>query len=169
MVNAGISFALGKGGKITTSRVAMAHEINDLRAQVAELTAMVSQLTALHSNFKFDSMRPFPDTPENHWAYEYVAKLAAEGIIEGYPDGNFSGERSMTRYEYAAMLYRALQKGFAIDERVIDEFEPELGRLSVERIKGELNQKDKIERVRVNNKEADRDVYGTKINVGKVW
>lgn len=169
MVNAGVSFALGKGGKVTTSRVAMAHEINDLRAQVAELTAMVSQLTALHSNFKFDSMRPFPDTPENHWAYEYVAKLAAEGIVEGYPSGNFDGERTMTRYEYAAMLYRALEKGFAIDERVIDEFEPELGRLSVERIKGELNQKDKIERVRVNNKEADRDVYGTKINVGKVW
>ena len=169
MVNAGVSFALGRGGKITNTRVATVHEINDLRRQVAELTAIVSQLTALHSNFKFDSMRPFPDTPENHWAYEYIGKLAAEGIVEGYPDGNFSGDRTMTRYEFGAMLYRALEKGFAIDERLINEFEPEIGRLSVERIKGELNQKEKVERIRLNDKGEDRDVYGGKITVGKTW
>ena len=168
MVNAGISFALGKGGKINNSRVAMTHEINDLRQQVAYLSAVVAQMAA-QSGYQFTDMKPFPDTPENHWAYEYVAKLAAEGIIEGYPDGNFSGDRTMTRYEYAAMLFRALEKGFQLDTRVIDEFEPELGRLSVERIRGEQNQKNKIERVRVNDSGEDRDVYGGKITVGKTW
>ena len=168
MVNAGVSFALGKGGKVNASRVAMTHEINDLRQQVAYLSAVVAQM-AEQTGYQFTDMKAFPDTPENHWAYEYVAKLAAEGIVEGYPSGNFDGDRTMTRYEFAAMLFRALEKGFQLDKRVIDEFEPELGRLSVERIRGEQNQKNKIERVRVNNKEADRDVYGTKINVGKVW
>ena len=168
MVNAGVSFALGKGGKINNSRVAMTHEINDLRQQVAYLSAVVAQMAA-QSGYQFTDMKPFPDTPENHWAYEYVAKLAAEGIIEGYPDGNFSGDRTMTRYEYAAMLFRALEKGFQLDTRVIDEFEPELGRLSVERIRGEQNQKNKIERVRVNDSGEDRDVYGGKITVGKTW
>lgn len=168
MVNAGVSFALGKGGKVNTSRVAMTHEINDLRQQVAYLSAVVAQMAA-NSGYQFNDMKAFPDTPENHWAYEYIAKLAAEGIIEGYPDGNFSGDRTMTRYEYAAMLFRALEKGFQLDTRVIDEFEPELGRLSVERIKGEQNQKNKIERVRVNDSGEDRDVYGGKINVGKNW
>ena len=146
----------------------MTHEINDLRQQVAYLSAVVAQL-ASQNGYQFTDMKPFPDTPENHWAYEYIAKLAAEGIIEGYPDGNFSGDRTMTRYEYAAMLFHALEKGFQLDKRVIDEFEPELGRLSVERIRGEQNQKNKIERVRVNDSGEDRDVYGGKINVGKNW
>ncbi|MBO5245383.1 MAG: YadA-like family protein, partial [Selenomonadales bacterium] len=172
MVNAGVSFALGKGGKINNSRVAMAHEINDLRQQVAYLTAMVAQLSEF-AGYQFNDLKPFPDTPDNHWAYEYVAKLAAEGIVEGYPngnfDGNFDGSRTMTRYEFAAMLYRALEKGFRLDARIIDEFEPELGRLSVERIRGEQNQKNKIERVRVNDSTPDRDAYGGKISVGKTW
>ena len=168
MVNAGISFALGKGGKVNASRVAAAHEINDLRQQVAYLSAVVAQMAA-QTGYQFTDMKPFPDTAENHWAYEYVSKLAAEGIIDGYPDGNFSGDRTMTRYEFAAMLFRALEKGIQLDTRVIDEFEPELGRLSVERIKGEQNQKNKIERVRINDEAPDRDVYGGKINVGKNW
>ena len=168
MVNAGVSFALGKGGKVNASRVAMTHEINDLRQQVAYLSAVVTQL-ASQSGYQFTDMKPFPDTAENHWAYEYVAKLAAEGIIEGYPSGNFDGERMMTRYEFAAMLFRALEKGITLDTRIIDEFEPELGRLSVERIKGEQNHKNKIERVRINSDAPDRDVYGGKINVGKTW
>ncbi|MBR0325712.1 MAG: S-layer homology domain-containing protein, partial [Selenomonadales bacterium] len=135
MVNAGVSFALGKGGKVNTSRVAMTHEINDLRQQVAYLSAVVAQL-ASQNGYQFTDMKPFPDTAENHWAYEYVAKLAAEGIVEGYPSGNFDGDRTMTRYEFAAMLFHALEKGITLDTRVINEFEPELGRLSVERIKG---------------------------------
>lgn len=168
MVNAGVSFALGKGGKVNASRVAMTHEINDLRQQVAYLSAVVAQMAA-QSGYQFTDMKPFPDTAENHWAYEYVAKLAAEGIVEGYPSGNFDGDRTMTRYEFAAMLFHALEKGITLDTKIIDEFEPELGRLSVERIKGEQNQKEKIERVRVNDSGEDRDVYGGKITVGKNW
>ncbi|MBQ1249219.1 MAG: S-layer homology domain-containing protein, partial [Selenomonadales bacterium] len=168
MVNAGVSFALGKGGKVNASRVAAVHEINELRQQVAYLSAVVAQM-AEQTGYQFTDMKPFPDTPENHWAYEYIAKLAAEGIVEGYPNGNFDGDRTMTRYEFAAMLFHALEKGITLDTKIIDEFEPELGRLSVERIKGEQNQKEKIERVRLNNTAPDRDAYGGKINVGKNW
>lgn len=168
MVNAGVSFALGKGGKVNKTRVAMTHEITELRQQVAVLTAMFNQM-ASEAGYKLDTTADFPDVPENHWAYEYVAKLAGAGIIEGYPDGNFVGDRAMTRYEFAAMLFRALEKGVSIDERMLDEFEPELGRLHVERIKGEQNSRKKIERVRLNDKDADRDVYGSKINVGQTW
>ena len=164
MVNAGVSFALGKGGKISNTRVAVTHEILELRQQVAEMNAMFNRLAAA-TGHSLDEIQQFPDVPENHWAYEYVGKLAAAGIIEGYPDGNFSGDRTMTRYEFATMLFKAIDKGAIIDERMLDEFEPEIGRLHVERIKGEQNSRKKIERVRLNDKDADRDVYGGKITI----
>ena len=102
-----------------------------------------------------DKMKIFPDVAENHWAYEYVGKLAAAGIIEDYPDGKFSGDRMMSRYEFAAMLYRAMQ--------IINEFAPEMGRIRVDRISGEDGDRDKIERVRVNAVKGERDHYGNKI------
>ncbi len=110
-----------------------------------------------------DKMKIFPDVAENHWAYEYVGKLAAAGIIEGYPDGNFSGDRMMSRYEFAAMLYRAMQKGAQLDSKIINEFAPEMGRIRVDRISGEDGDCDKIERVRVNAVKGERDHYGNKI------
>ena len=102
------------------------------------------------------------DVPENHWAYEYVDGLAAQGIIEGYPDGCFDGNRLMTRYEFAAMLYRFMEKGVQLDSRIIKEFEAELGRVRVDRISGEDKDENKVERVRVNLAE-DKDNYGSKI------
>ena len=120
--------------------------------------------------------KDFPDTPENQWAYDYVATLAGNGIIEGYPDGMFGGDRSMTRYEFAAMFYRALKNGAPVDEnmdRAMDEFESELrqirlDRIRVDRISGDDNDRNKVERVRVNNKDNEekndyRDVYGSRI------
>ena len=104
-----------------------------------------------------------PYVAENHWAYEYVGKLAAAGIIEGYPDGKFSGDRMMSRYEFAAMLYRAIENGAALEEKIIKEFEPELGRIRVDRISGEDGDRDKIERVRVNDTKGERDHYGNKL------
>ena len=160
MVSAGVSFAIGKGGgKVNDSKVAMAHEIADLRAQVAELTAIVTTL-ATKGTYDFSgSPLMFPDIPENHWAYEYIEKLSAAGIVEGYPDGNFGGDRTMTRYEFGAMLYRALLNGVDVDTRLLKEFEPELGRISIDHIRGEgLN---KVERVRVIQAD-DRDNYGGK-------
>ena len=96
-------------------------------------------------------------------AYEYIAKLAGNGYIEGYPDGNFGGDRLMTRYEFAAMLYRAIENGAALEEKIIKEFEPELGRIRVDRISGEDGDRDKIERVRVNDTKGERDHYGNKL------
>ena len=160
MVNAGVTFALDRKNNVSNSRVAMAHEIKDLRDQVAALTALVSQIAG-KANPLLDTVM-FPDVPENHWAYDYVENLQKRGIIEGYPDGNFAGDRSMTRYEYAAMLYRALEKGFPVDGRLLKEFEAELGRIRIDRIKGADDDANKVERVRVNDYE-DRDDYGSKL------
>lgn len=160
MVNAGVTFALDRKNNVSNSRVAMAHEIQDLRDQVAALTALVSQIAG-KGNPLLDTVM-FPDVPENHWAYDYVESLQKRGIIEGYPDGNFAGDRSMTRYEYAAMLYRALEKGFPVDGRLLKEFEAELGRIRIDRIKGADDDANKVERVRVNDYE-DRDDYGSKL------
>ena len=161
MVNAGVSFSLDRTNHVSNSRTAMAREILDLRAEVTELKAMVAKGGL--GSIAEDKMKIFPDVAENHWAYEYVGKLAAAGIIEGYPDGKFSGDRMMSRYEFAAMLYRAMQKGAQLDSKIIKEFEPELGRIRVDRISGEDGDRDKIERVRVNDTKGERDHYGNKL------
>ena len=161
MVNAGVSFSLDRTNHVSNSRTAMAREILDLRAEVTELKAMVAKGGL--GSIAEDKMKIFPDVAENHWAYEYVGKLAAAGIIEGYPDGKFSGDRMMSRYEFAAMLYRAMQKGAQLDSKIINEFAPEMGRIRVDRISGEDGDRDKIERVRVNAVKGERDHYGNKI------
>ena len=161
MVNAGVSFSLDRTNHVSNSRTAMAREILDLRAEVTELKAMVAKGGL--GSIAEDKMKIFPDVAENHWAYEYVGKLAAAGIIEGYPDGKFSGDRMMSRYEFAAMLYRAIENGAALEEKIIKEFEPELGRIRVDRISGEDGDRDKIERVRVNDTKGERDHYGNKL------
>ena len=161
MVNMGISFALDRTNRVNDSKVAMAKELVDLRKQVADLTVLVMQNnTKGYSNI--DVNRLFPDVAENHWAYEYITSLAKQGIIEGYPDGNFAGDRLMTRYEFAALLYRAMQKGANVDSKLISEFEAELGRIRVDRIQGNDTDTDKIERVRVNT-DKNRDHYGSEV------
>lgn len=163
MVNAGISFSLDRTARVSNSRTAMAKEIVDLRANVANLTALVGQLTAgMGGTIEMDRMKLFPDVPENHWAYEYIGRLAAAGIIDGYPDGMFNGNRMMSRYEFAAMLYRALEKGVKLDHKLVREFEPEMGRIHVARISGADGDRGKIERVRVYSGD-NRDHYGSKL------
>ena len=163
MVNAGISFSLDRTARVSNSRTAMAKEIVDLRANVANLTALVGQLTAgMGGTIEMDRMKLFPDVPENHWAYEYIGRLAAAGIVEGYPDGIFNGNRMMSRYEFAAMLYRALEKGVKLDHKLVREFEPEMGRIHVARISGADGDRGKIERVRVYGGD-NRDHYGSKL------
>ena len=163
MVNAGISFSLDRTARVSNSRTAMAKEIVDLRANVANLTALVGQLTAgMGGTIEMGRMKLFPDVPENHWAYEYIGRLAAAGIVEGYPDGMFNGNRMMSRYEFAAMLYRALEKGVKLDHKLVREFEPEMGRIHVARISGADGDIGKIERVRVYGGD-NRDHYGSKL------
>ena len=181
MVNAGVSVKLGQGNHVSTSKVAMAKEIVDLRDENKDLKkrldTMEQKMNSILGILDMGKKKDFPDVPENHWAYEYVATLAGNGIIEGYPDGEFKGDRSMTRYEFAAMFYRALKNGAPVDDnmdRAMNEFEPELrqirlDRIRVDRISGKDNDRNKVERVRVNNEDDManndyRDVYGSHIS-----
>ena len=117
----------------------MAKEIIDLNNQVKELTALVHSMLGTISPIDPSKSAAFPDVPANHWAYEYVSKLAGNGILKGYPDGTFQGDRTMTRYEFAAMLYRAMQNGAAIDGRLLKEFKPELDRIRVDETAGNID------------------------------
>lgn len=163
MVNAGVSFALDRTNHVSNSRTALAREVIDLRGQLAVMGAKMAKMEKALGMLDETKTKLFPDIPANHWAYEYIAKLAGNGYIEGYPDGNFGGDRLMTRYEFAAMLYRAIENGAALEEKIIEEFEPELGRIRVDRISGEDGDRDKIERVRVNDTKGERDHYGNKL------
>ena len=148
MVNAGVSLKLGQGNHVSTSKVAMAKEIKDLRNEVEQLRSALGQVVQGQA---LDPMKIklFPDIPENHWAYEYIATLAGNDIIEGYPDGNFGGDRMMTRYEFGAIVYRAMQRGFEVPARMLKEFEPELERFRVDTIAQNKARQPTIERVRV--------------------
>ena len=148
MVNAGISFKLGSGSShVSTSRVAMAKEIKELRG---ELEAMKSAMLDANAGKKIDTskLQLFPDVPQNHWAYEYVAQLAGNGMIEGYPDGNFAGDRPMTRYEFAAILYRAMTKGAVLSDKILSEFSHELEYFTVDTIAKDKAGNPTIQRVR---------------------
>lgn len=165
MVNAGISVKLGQGNHVSTSRVAMAKEIKDLRKDVADLKAVVNQqsalidkLTGVNSGQLSGSDELFPDVPSNHWAYEYVTKLRQAGILTGYPDGNFAGDRMMTRYEFAAIVYRAIMAGAAANpnlnrdgtlDRLAKEFSGEMKYIRIDTIRKDRNGKPTIQRVRV--------------------
>ena len=118
MVGGGVSVRLGKGGNKLSRE-----ENNALKAQVADLTArMDALLSVLNPNMSKD----FPDVPENHWAYEAVSRLAGNDIVQGYPDGEFHGERTMTRYEMAEIIYNALSRGAEAERELVEEFKPEL-------------------------------------------
>ncbi len=166
MVNMGISFALDKPNNVSNTRVAMAQEIIELRAMVAEQGAQIQKLLMLNKLIDAEELAVamFPDVPENHWAYEYVEGLREQGILKGYEDGYFRGDRMMTRYEFATMLFRALEKGVILDERLANEFKPELGRIRVDRLKGIDTDLDKIERVRVVTSD-NHDDYGYKVDL----
>ena len=149
MVNVGVSFKLGSGSShVSTSRVAMAKEIKELRG---ELEAMKSAMLDANAGKKIDTskLQLFPDVPQNHWAYEYVAQLAGNGMIEGYPDGNFAGDRPMTRYEIAAILYRAMTKGAVLSDKILSEFSHELEYFTVDTIAKDKAGNPTIQRVRI--------------------
>ena len=183
MVNAGVSVKLGQGNHVSTSKVAMAKEIVDLKDAVTRLEAQNEQFRQIIGQMAGQPVRnvAFPDVPKDHWAYSYVKSLADRGLLEGYPDGEFKGDRSMTRYEFAAIIYRALQNGAPVDGnmgKAMEEFGPEMEkvreayRFRVDRISGEDNDRNKVERVRVNNegnkeKGDYRDIYGSHITAGK--
>ena len=166
MFNAGVSIKLGQGNHVSTSRVAMAKEIKDLRENVAQLNQIVNRQSALIeklTSVDIGSIQDkgndlFPDVPENHWAYEYVSKLAKVGILKGYPDGNFAGDRMMTRYEFAAIVYRAITMGAASDPslnqdgtlgKLAKEFNQELKFIRIDTIHHDAQGEPTVQRVRV--------------------
>lgn len=148
MINAGVSFKLGQGNHVSTSRVAMAKEIIELRKDLEDLRSVMAA-GAAGQPLDLSKIQLFPDTPENHWAYDYVATLAGNGLLEGYPDGTFKGDRPVTRYEMAAALYRAMMNGARLSDRALREFAPELDRIRVDTITKDKNGMPEIQRVRV--------------------
>lgn len=174
-LNAGVSLRLGKRSPESRSRVAMGREIAELNARLQDMENKYNNLLQILTPHAIDPNKTaeFPDVPRNHWAYQYISQLAGNGILVGYPDGTFKGDVKMTRYEFATMLYRALQNGAPIDDnmkRAMNEFGPELQNIRlnhfrVDRISGADNDRHKTERVRVNNEPKNqRDVYGSRIN-----
>ena len=173
-LNAGVSIRLGKRSPESRSRVAMGREIAELNARLQDMENKYNNLLQILTPHAIDPSKTaeFPDVPRNHWAYQYISQLAGNGILVGYPDGTFKGDVKMTRYEFATMLYRALQNGAPIDDnmkRAMNEFGPELQNIRlnhfrVDRISGADNDRHKTERVRVNNEpKNERDVYGSRI------
>ena len=155
MVNAGISFKFGQGNHVSNSRVAMAKEIKDLRKEVEDLR---SALVDVAAGKQLDPAKTklLPDMPKNHWAYKEISELAGNGLLDGDPDGEFKGDRMMTRYEFASIVYRQMMAGRELSDRLVQEFEPELERIRIDVVARHKDGTSSIERVRV-NKPADKN------------
>ena len=165
VVNAGVSYKVGAKSDVSRSKVAVAKDVADMKREMEAMKAQNAKITAilnavLGADLPQDQNTVFPDVPENHWAFEAVDDLAKRGLIIGYEDGMFKGDRVLTRYEFAEVVHRAIQRAkeinAPIDGRLVDEFKPELLRFEVE-------QNGKLERVHAlkSNKDIKRDSYGS--------
>lgn len=157
VVNAGMSVKVGAHSNVSRSRVAIGKEVLELKKTVAVQNAQIQKLIALlnglaGTNMKADHSTLFPDVPNNHWAYAAVSDLSRRGLVEGYPDGTFGGDRMLTRYEFAQIVYRAIQNGVVVDDRLVSEFGPEMALFRVDTIAKNHEGQPTIERVRVNKK-----------------
>lgn len=165
VVNAGISYKVGAKSGVSRSKVSVAKDVADMKREMEAIKAQNAKITAilnavLGADLPQDQTNMFPDVPANHWAYEAVNDMAKRGLVIGYEDGQFKGDRTMTRYEFAMIIERAIQKAkelnASIDGRLVDEFKPELLRF-------EIQKNGSLERVHTlkPNKEIQRDSYGT--------
>jgi hypothetical protein len=165
VVNAGISYKVGAKSGVSRSKVSVAKDVADMKREMEAIKAQNAKITAilnavLGADLPQDQTNMFPDVPANHWAYEAVNDMAKRGLVIGYEDGQFKGDRTMTRYEFAMIVERAIQKAkelnTSIDGRLVDEFKPELLRF-------EIQKNGSLERVHTlkSNKEIQRDSYGT--------
>lgn len=155
VVNAGLSVKVGAHSNVSRSRVAISKEVLELKKTVALQNAQIQKLTALLNDVAGTHMRAdrttlFPDVASNHWAYEAVSDLSRRGLVEGYPDGTFGGDRLLTRYEFAEIVYRALQNGVQVDEQLVTEFSPEMALFRVDTVAKNSQGQPTIERVRLN-------------------
>lgn len=184
MINAGATVRFGSHSSMTTNKqVAVAKEVQDLKLQLSAISQkydnLVKNLSAQKAGQDVDF--EYSDLPKDHWAYDFVKKLSDKGYLNGYPDGTFKGDAKMTRYEFAAALWRAVNNGAIIDSQMakaIKEFEPELEevnkimRYRIDTVAGEDNSVHKTERLRVNKNDdpfthMKRDDYGTKTYTNK--
>ena len=157
VVNAGLSVKVGAHSNVSRSRVAIGKEVLELKKTVALQNAQIQKLTALlndvaGTHMKADRTTLFPDVASNHWAYKAVSDLSRRGLVEGYPDGTFGGDRLLTRYEFAEIVYRALQNGVQVDEQLVTEFSPEMALFRVDTVTKNSQGQPIIERVRLNKK-----------------
>lgn len=157
VVNAGLSVKVGAHSNVSRSRVAIGKEVLELKKTVALQNAQIQKLTTLlngvaGTNMKADRTTLFPDVPSNHWAYEAVSDLSRRGLVEGYPDGTFGGDRMLTRYEFAQIVYRAIQNGVQVNEQLVTEFSPEMALFRVDTVAKNSQGQPTIERVRLNKK-----------------
>ena len=157
VVNAGLSVKVGAHSNVSRSRVAIGKEVLELKKTVALQNAQIQKLTTLlngvaGTNMKADRTTLFPDVPSNHWAYEAVSDLSRRGLVEGYPDGTFGGDRLLTRYEFAQIVYRAIQNGIQVNNQLVTEFSPEMALFRVDTVAKNHQGQPTIERVRVNKK-----------------
>jgi len=155
VVNAGLSVKVGAHSNVSRSRVAIGKEVLELKKTVALQNAQIQKLTALlndvaGTHMKADRTTLFPDVASNHWAYEAVSNLSRRGLVEGYLDGTFGGDRLLTRYEFAEIVYRALQNGVQVDEQLVTEFSPEMALFRVDTVAKNSQGQPTIERVRLN-------------------
>lgn len=132
MYGGGISLRIGQGGN-KARRNATNGLTEREKAQQKQIDYLTSRLDALLSVINPNMSKDFPDVPENHWAYEAVSKLAGNGIIQGYEDGKYHGERTMTRYEMAEIIYNALSKGAKAEKKLVEEFKPELQAMAAQK------------------------------------
>ena len=169
VLNAGVSYKVGAKSDVSRSKVAVAKDVADMKREMAEMKAQNAKITAILNivlgvGLPEDQNVMFPDVPQNHWAFEAVDDLARRGLIIGYEDGLFKGDRTLTRYEFAEIVHRAIQRAKAlnvpIDGRLVDEFKPELLRFEVEK-------NGSLERVHAlkSNRDIKRDSYGTIVGV----
>ena len=184
MINAGATVRFGSHSSMTTNKqVAVAKEVQDLKLQLSAISQkydnLVKNLSAQKAGQDVDF--EYSDLSKDHWAYDFVKKLSDKGYLNGYPDGTFKGDSKMTRYEFAAALWRAVNNGAIIDAQMakaIKEFEPELEevnkimRYRIDTVVGKDNSVHKTERLRVNKNDdpfthMKRDDYGTKTYTNK--
>ncbi len=147
MVNVGVSWKFGQKNRISANRISSAKEIIELRKNQEDVHSFLADAVA-GNQLDLSKIQLFPDVEENHWAYDYVATMAGNGVLEGYPDGYFKGNRNMTRYEMAAVLYRLMQNGARLSDKALTEFAPELDRIRVDTITHHKDGTPHIQRVR---------------------
>ncbi len=139
MISAGLTFRFGTPrSKYQKDNDALRAENDMLNKRLKAVEKKIQSLSLIT-----EKRAAFPDVEKSHWANKAVETLHGNGFVQGYPDGEFKGDRQMTRYEYAEMLYNALSKGAKVDQAQLEEYAPELHKINAERVRGNKPKNDK--------------------------